>query len=116
MELSGDGVVLGFLSSEHLHLTEESLELDPADRLILYTDGLIDTISPEGTRFDRVGLHALLKDVGHLPANELCDAVFNALIEYQGTAEQFDDMTLLVVEVDALIPIPISHGGKGRLQ
>ncbi len=105
LELSGDGVLLGFHSGEHLHLTEESLELNPADRLILYTDGLIDTISPDGTRFDRGGLYTLLKDVGHLPANELCDAVFNALIEYQGTAEQFDDMTLLVVEVDTHIPI-----------
>lgn len=112
LELSGDGVVLGFLSSQDLHLTEESLELNPADRLILYTDGLIDTISPDGARFDRGGLHTLLKDMGHLPANELCDAVFNALSEYQGTAEQFDDMTLLVVEVDAIIPISSPMGRR----
>jgi sigma-B regulation protein RsbU (phosphoserine phosphatase) len=98
-ELGGDGTILGFLGSEQLHLTEESLELDPADRLILYTDGLTDTTSPQGTRFDREGLQALLKEVSPLPAEELCDTIFEALSEHQGIAEQFDDMTLLVVEV-----------------
>ena len=99
-ELSGDGVFLGFMGAEHLHLTDESCQLEPADRLILYTDGLIDTISPEGARFDRAGLHTLLSGMGHLSANELCNDVFKALGEYQGAAEQFDDMTLLVVEVE----------------
>jgi len=106
-------VFLGFLNGEYLHLTEKSLELNPADRLILYSDGMIDTISPEGARFNRSGLHNLMKEVGHLPASELCDAVFDGLAEYQGTAEQFDDMTLLVVEVDALTPDP-SPTGKGK--
>jgi sigma-B regulation protein RsbU (phosphoserine phosphatase) len=108
MELPGDGVFLGFLGSEHLHLSEESLELHPDDRLILYTDGLIDTISPHGARFDRSGLHALLRDMAHLPADELCEAVFDALIAYQGIAEQFDDMTLLVVEVESLLQMSLS--------
>ena len=99
-ELSGDGVFLGFLGAEHLHLTEESLELQPDDRLVLYTDGLTDTTSPQGTRFDRARLYDLLQEKGNLPADKLCDAVFEALIDYQGTAEQFDDMTLLVVEID----------------
>jgi len=102
LELSGDGVFLGFLGSEHLHLTEETLQLNPADRLILYTDGLIDTISPEGNRFDRAGLYALMRDIGHLRADKLCDAVFDTLLDYQGTAEQFDDMTLLVAEIETL--------------
>jgi sigma-B regulation protein RsbU (phosphoserine phosphatase) len=99
-ELSGDGVLLGFLRSDDLHLTEESIKLKCGDRLVLFTDGLTDTTSPQGRRFDRKGLHNLLKEVGQLPANDLCDAIFNTLAEYQGTAEQYDDMTLLVVEVD----------------
>ena len=89
---------LGFYGSEHLHLTEESIELHPDDRLLLYTDGLTDTINAQGERFDRKGLLALLGDIGDLPANELCGAVFAALIEYQENAEQFDDMTLVVIK------------------
>jgi sigma-B regulation protein RsbU (phosphoserine phosphatase) len=104
LELSGDGVLLGFLDAAYLHLTEESIQLHPSDHLILYTDGLTDAISPEGVRFDRKGLQDLLKGMDHYPADELCNAIFEALTAYQGTAEQFDDMTLLVVEVESSNP------------
>ncbi len=100
LELRGDGMILGFLGSEQLHLTEETLEFDRGDRLLLYTDGLTDTTSPAGARFDRAGLQTLAKALGHLPATELCDAVFAALSLHQSSAEQFDDMTLLVVEIE----------------
>jgi len=114
-ELKGDGVFLGFLSSEYLHLTEETIRLEPADRLILYTDGLTDTGNLAGERFGRNGLHILLKETGQLPANELCETVFNGLTAYQGAAEQYDDMTLLVVEVDPALTrsfIGEMEGGK----
>lgn len=112
LELKGDGVFLGFLGSEHLHLTEETIELNADDRLILYTDGLTDTTNAKGERFKQDGLCALLKDIGDLPASELCGAIFAALIEYQGTAEQFDDMTLLVVEVDSNPTLPTNQNGS----
>lgn len=112
LELKGDGVFLGFLGSEHLHLTEETIELNADDRLILYTDGLTDTTNAKGERFKQDGLCALLQDIGDLPASELCGAIFAALIEYQGTAEQFDDMTLLVVEVDSNPTLPTNQNGS----
>jgi hypothetical protein len=52
-ELVGDGVFLGFLDSDNLHLTEETLKLNPGDRLVLYTDGITDTRSPNGELFTR---------------------------------------------------------------
>jgi ribosomal-protein-alanine N-acetyltransferase len=108
LELKGEGVFLGFVGTEHLHLSEETLWLNPGDRLLLYTDGLIDTTSQEGQRFDRTGLHALIKEVSHLSAQELCAAIFDRLSAYQGSAEQFDDMTLLAVEV-GVDPTPASR-------
>ena len=113
LELEGEGVFLGFLDNEHLHLTEETLRLNPGDRLLLYTDGLIDTTSPEGQRFDRGGLHTLTQEVSHLPASELCVAIFDRLRAYQGQSEQFDDMTLLVVEVDSNPSPALPVNGEG---
>ncbi len=103
-ELCGDGVFLGYLDTQDLFLTEETLQLQSGDRLVLYTDGLVDTISPQGRRFDLVGLHKLTAASHHLAASELCDAVFETLLTYQAGAEQYDDMTLLVVEVDPSEP------------
>jgi serine phosphatase RsbU (regulator of sigma subunit) len=44
-------------------------------------------------------LAELLKDFADLPAEELGKAIFAALTTYQGSVEQYDDMTLLVAEV-----------------
>jgi sigma-B regulation protein RsbU (phosphoserine phosphatase) len=98
-ELPGEGVFLGYHESAELGLTEETLALKPGDRLVLYTDGLTDTVSPKGRRFDRKGLYNLLRNTGEINVNELATTIFDAVTSYQGDMEQFDDMTLLLVEV-----------------
>jgi sigma-B regulation protein RsbU (phosphoserine phosphatase) len=98
-ELPGEGVFLGYHESAELGLTEEVLAMEPGDRLVLYTDGLTDTISPKGRRFDRKGLYSLLRNTGEMDVNELATTIFDAVTSYQGDMEQFDDMTLLLVEV-----------------
>lgn len=99
-ELGGQGVALGFLDRADLRLAEAEVVLSPGDRLVLYTDGLIDAQAPDGLRVGRGQLKARLQAYAHLPPEPLCDAIFADLIAYQGAAEQFDDMTLLVVGVE----------------
>lgn len=113
IELRGEGVFLGYLDTQDLFLTEETLQLQPGDRLALYTDGLIDTVSPQGQRFDLSRLHQLVAACHNLAADQLCDAVFEALAAHQAGAEQYDDMTLLVVEVepsDVVRPDRLQYG------
>ena len=99
-ELSGEGVFLGFVPSNALHISEASTQLEPGDRLVLYTDGLIDVSSPRGERLKRIGLQNLLERLSHLPADDYCEAVFESLVEYQGNADQYDDMTLLTLDFE----------------
>jgi sigma-B regulation protein RsbU (phosphoserine phosphatase) len=99
-ELSGEGVFLGFVPSNMLHISEESTQLEPDDRLVLYTDGLIDVSSPQGERLKRSGLQNLLERLSHLPADDFCEAVFETLVDYQGIADQYDDMTILALDVE----------------
>ncbi len=99
-ELRGSGVVLGILDQEDLHLSEETLQLQPGDRLMLYTDGLVDVQDPDGGLYNREALKQVMAGYAHLPAKELCQAVFDHLAEVRGEAEQYDDMTMLVLEVE----------------
>jgi serine phosphatase RsbU (regulator of sigma subunit) len=99
LPLTGEGAFLGFPDLDDLHLSEETVALAPGDRLVLYTDGLTDALSPAGRPFGLGRLKATLQTHATLSPDELCTAVFADLSAYQGAAEQYDDMTILVVEV-----------------
>ena len=81
-------------------LSEERIDLAPGDRLVLYTDGLVDSLSPEGESYGEDRLKAFLALHGDLPPRELCDAAFAELAAFQSGAEQFDDMAVLATEVE----------------
>jgi serine phosphatase RsbU (regulator of sigma subunit) len=97
--LGGEGTLLGFPDLEELYLSEEVMDLYPEDRLVLYTDGLIDIVSASGQPFGLERLLTLLQSHTTLPPADLCAATFTDLAAYQQTAEQFDDMTMLVTSV-----------------
>jgi serine phosphatase RsbU (regulator of sigma subunit) len=102
MSLGGSGMVLGLFSAHPFFLSEETLTLQDGDRLVLYTDGLTDMVSPDGKFY---GLEQLIEQLrlccDYLPA-ELCSAIFQNLKDYQGSSEQFDDMTLLIIKYNCV--------------
>jgi sigma-B regulation protein RsbU (phosphoserine phosphatase) len=99
--LGGTGTVLGCFDSDEMRLSEEQIALAAGDRLVLYTDGLTDVLSPDGRRFELEQLQRILRSHADREPDELCDATFADLAAYQRDAEQYDDMTLLVIAVRA---------------
>ncbi len=97
--LGGAGLVLGQLDSALLGLTEERISLQAGDRLALFTDGLTDVQDAQAGMYGLGRFVQLLQSLAGAPADELCAHLFQALAAYQGEAEQYDDMTLLIVQV-----------------
>ncbi|MCL5998105.1 MAG: SpoIIE family protein phosphatase, partial [Chloroflexi bacterium] len=97
--LGGEGTVLGLLDTELLGLTEERVGLQPGDRLVLHTDGLTDVLDEQDRLFGLENLKRFLQTHDQMPPADLCAAVFHMLAAYKGSAEQYDDMAMLVVEV-----------------
>lgn len=95
--LEGEGRFLGMI--EGIELEERLVQLWPGDLLVLYSDGLTDALNLSGERYcvkwlmDSVAAHA------DKPTSQLCDAVFDQVLTFQGQACQFDDMALMVVRV-----------------
>jgi serine phosphatase RsbU (regulator of sigma subunit) len=97
--LPGKGSFLGLLGLEELPLSEEQIALAPGDRLVLFTDGLIDALSPDDEPFGYDRLEQLVASHADLSAPDFCAAAFDTLTAYQGQHEQYDDMAMMVLSV-----------------
>ena len=83
---------------EGTEFTEQILVLEPKDKLFLYTDGIPEANDPNGEMYgEERMLSALDRSAGHTQ-----EAFFEAFNEdvfgFIGEAEQFDDMTMLLLE------------------
>jgi serine phosphatase RsbU (regulator of sigma subunit) len=75
----------------------EGLELQPGDALVLYSDGIIDVTNPSGERFDQERWRALVS-ASLDSADQFTQVAVVALDAFTAGAEQYDDMSLLVVK------------------
>lgn len=97
-ELPADGRFLGMFDA--LDLIEDQVQLQPGDRLIVFSDGVPDTINPDGERYGYDKLWERLSSSGHLPAAALCAHIVADIDAWALDADPFDDVTLLVVAYD----------------
>ena len=80
------------------NLTEQVTRLAPDDYLLLYTDGVVEARSPDGTFFGEERLSALLRSSIGLDAQALADRVESAVLEFQENGPR-DDIAVLVLRV-----------------
>jgi serine phosphatase RsbU (regulator of sigma subunit) len=99
VELEQSGMVLAVMEGDDLHLEESVLQFNGGDRLVLYTDGLTDALDQNGQIYGLARLESTFLEYTNLSAKDFCSAVFDDLEAYRGSAERFDDMTLLVIDV-----------------
>ncbi|MCA9936087.1 MAG: SpoIIE family protein phosphatase [Anaerolineales bacterium] len=95
-ELPGNGRFLGMI--DPLHLKEHTIQLQPGDRLILFSDGVTDAVNPEGKHYNQTRLIASLQNDQHLLAQQLITHILTNLNQWRQDAPTFDDLTLLIVE------------------
>lgn len=97
--LAGKGRFLGMWLE--LSLQEYSVQLQPRDRLLLYSDGVPDTINLAGEQYGSGRLAEALGAGGAMDAAALVDHIVADVAAWCQDAAPFDDLTLLAVEVSA---------------
>jgi sigma-B regulation protein RsbU (phosphoserine phosphatase) len=106
--LAPDGLVLGLKLDDGQTfarlLEEATLPISPGDVFLLYTDGLTEAMNPAGDFFGEERLSALVQSHGTAPFHQLRDEILTAISRFVGTAEQQDDMTMLLLRVQAMEP------------
>ncbi|MFZ6030262.1 MAG: SpoIIE family protein phosphatase [Chloroflexota bacterium] len=98
-ELAGQGMPLGTFPDDMLVLSEEQALLGSGDRLLLYTDGLTDAMSPDEQPFGLERLLSFLPCCAALPPDAILQQLFAAVADFRGPADPFDDMALLIMEI-----------------
>jgi serine phosphatase RsbU (regulator of sigma subunit) len=86
------GPLLG--AFDHGHWLSATVELEPGDVVVLYTDGVIDSRGANG-RFGEERLEATL--VGATSAGDAVERIRRALLEFAGE-EQDDDTAVLALQ------------------
>ena len=77
---------------------QEQLELVPGDIYIFYTDGVIEALNSEEEMYGTERLKSVLAEAPqHLSAEELIEYIFTDIQAFVQTAEQYDDITIVVV-------------------
>lgn len=98
LETKGDNFPLGIL--EECDYQETQIALRSGDRIIFYTDGIVEAMNEKQEIFGFDRLLDLLQSSGSISAEELLREILNKVKLFAGNAPQHDDLTLIVVGAD----------------
>ncbi len=77
----------------------ETILLNKNDILVLYTDGITETENAVEELFGEERLTKVIQNNANLSANEICGQIENSLIEFSGTQQRSDDLTIVVIKI-----------------
>jgi serine phosphatase RsbU (regulator of sigma subunit) len=94
-ELARTGIPLGVLDDTTWSQGRINLEL--GDKLVLYTDGVTDALNDREQFFSQERLQESVRRLYGKPVKEMHAALFAEVHDWIGQAQQYDDITLMVI-------------------
>ncbi|MDE0089503.1 MAG: SpoIIE family protein phosphatase [Candidatus Poribacteria bacterium] len=95
------GLPLGMFPNDMVPLIAkyeaEQIKLESGDLIIFYTDGVTETVNTEDEFYDEDRLEEVAKTSTDSDASHICNLIYRTVMDFQGDADQFDDLTLLVL-------------------
>ena len=96
--LSSWGFPLGVRRREPF--MEHSVDFDSGDRLILYSDGLIEAIDDDGDPYGFERFEKTILSCGHMHAEDIKKTLLNSIRKFTRNRPPEDDQTLVVVSFE----------------
>ena len=90
------GPALGLMPGAEFR--EETVELDPGDLILFYSDGLVEARNESGEFFGEDRLRAVLSSSSRLTSGRIGEELLAAVDRFRGEARAHDDLTLLVLK------------------
>ncbi len=98
VRLAVRGVALGAMEGPAFE--EGLITIEPGDALVLYTDGVSESLDGAEREFGEGGLQAALRETQGQPADALIAGINRAVESFCAGARQYDDYTLLALTRD----------------
>ena len=96
--LTRTGMALGAISGASWE--QRVVEMGAGDLLLIHSDGVTDAQNEEGVFFGDARLQEIIDAAGGGPANRLQNALLQATDDFSGEADQFDDITVVILVRD----------------
>jgi sigma-B regulation protein RsbU (phosphoserine phosphatase) len=96
LKVKAEGVPIGLL--EETDYEEVTVQTEPGDLLVLYSDGITDHLSPAGKEFGRGRLAQVVRGHCALTPDEMIVKIFEELDQFNPVA--FDDQSIMVMRVN----------------
>ena len=92
---SESNLVLGVMKEDYL---EHEITLSSGDRILLFTDGVTDSISPENEFYGVNRLLNSLENFNELSVEDTLLHIKKSVSKFTKNQDRFDDFTLLIIE------------------
>jgi phosphoserine phosphatase RsbU/P len=96
IQLSRTGMALGV--SMEGEYEQHTIQFSPGDCLVLYTDGVTDSMDADGNPFEMANLERAVLRYGGAPAKEIVAVLEREIEAHSGSSERFDDITIVVLK------------------
>jgi sigma-B regulation protein RsbU (phosphoserine phosphatase) len=96
--LNGPGIVLG-VEESFVYENQSSQEFKSGDIIVIGTDGIYETASPENRAFGRERAQNVIREHCDSPAHTIQQALVSEVRRFRGELTLEDDITLVVIKV-----------------
>ena len=91
------GLFLGGM--EFTQYRQNELQLEPGDRLLLYTDGVVEAHDQKDELYGNERLERVLDSTRNCPGEQVLERVFDGVSAFAAGTPQFDDITMVVLTI-----------------
>ncbi len=93
------GTILGIMPDISEYYSEGKLELNIGDSILMYTDGVTESMNLRGEQLEEEGLISSFKKYSSLKPNEILEGIYKDIKTFSvNVSSQHDDITMLIIK------------------
>jgi len=85
-------------SFDGLQYKEGTLQMEPGDTLVMYTDGVTEAMKASHEELGPERFEQILQNARDMDSQEIVKAVKTGIADFVGDTRKSDDMTMLVIK------------------